>query len=352
MNETETGRTLTVHLNDELVQLNADQMLQIMKIITSTNRSLIYKDTDDSNEDRIQSEYVLDVNNTFLHSMFEDTNAKRIKQIVDHKLMLISLQILAIIGVIFRFILGIHSAIFNIYTITILCLWIVWLIFKHLLFNKVAFKLCLQSFDFWIKVCYGAMLSVATLFHGTPHVNIEFTLNHLMDCVGMIFNALIISYVSSFDAVHSTKTMKVIVSVCMASFLSIMAIDLQFLMKDEDDYKIEMELSDGVNIISTQSLMARSCQIIALFYWKQSYNVWKSKGRAVTISMGPKITWITATEQLQNAGTTTCNLDDVQSCKQNVSKIDLPCVPHVQNDGNCQESSESANRTSTVSCSH
>eukprot|EP01083_Nonionella_stella_P147096 463594_1 len=323
-----------------------------MEIITAIHMHTapICKDTDEQNEDRIQSEYVLDVNDTCLHSMFDDTNAERIKQIVDHKLIMILLVILGFVVVTVG-IFGDDADSINILGLCTTCLWIQWLIFKHLLFNKVAFKLCLQTFDYWIKVCYGLILCIANVFHGTSPGN-PFTLTTVKECFELIFAVLIISYISSFDAVHSTKTNKLIMSLfCTVTFF-LFAVSSQFLLKDEDDYKIIIQLTDGVNIISTQSLMARSCQIIALFYWKQSYNVWKSKGRAVTISMGPKITWITATEQLQNAGTTTCNLDDVQSCKQNVSKIDLPCVPHVQNDGNCQESSESANRTSTVSCSH
>eukprot|EP01083_Nonionella_stella_P291820 992767_1 len=73
-------------------------------------------------------------------------------------------------------------------------------------------------------------------------------------------------------------------SVFGALLFSLFAIKSQFLSNDEDDYKIMIKLSNGVNVISMQS-----------------HKTWKSKGRAVEISMSPKIKWIddinTTTEQ-------------------------------------------------------
>eukprot|EP01083_Nonionella_stella_P208401 756301_1 len=143
-----------------------------MEIITA-NRSPIYKDTDDSNEDRIQSEYFLDAVMPMILSYIQclehgDTNANRIKQIVDHKSMLILLVILGLVAMAANGNIFGDSIISNTIMLSIVSLWIRWFIFKYLLFNKVTFKLCLQTFDFWIKICYGVLFCIAKLFHDQP----------------------------------------------------------------------------------------------------------------------------------------------------------------------------------------
>eukprot|EP01083_Nonionella_stella_P088379 246288_1 len=331
--------TLTLHLNDELVALNTNQMLQIMKIITTVNTAHIYRDTDETNEDRIQSEYILDLNDTFLHSMFGDINAKRIKHIVDHKLMLISMVLLAIIMMVLRLLLGEDTVVFNVYLITWCCVMVIpWLVFKHLLFNKVAFNLCIHTFDFWIKVGYGLMFSVAALFYHTPSMN-GFTLTTIRSCIDVVFVVLCITYISSLDAVHSTKTKTLIGTICGALLITYSAVCSQFLWPDEDDVKVMIQLSNGVNVISMQSLIASSSRILAIFFWKQMYKTWKSKGRAVAITISPKITWIDATTTERNSDELDQVINEMDSViMQGVSGIDLKCM---RNGVNSQGSSES-----------
>eukprot|EP01083_Nonionella_stella_P210381 761700_1 len=72
--------------------------------------------------DTIPSEYVFDVNNTFLHSMFEATNAKKIKHIAGHKLVLVFIVVVGLIAFALGRIFGDDSTVFNVYTITFYCL--------------------------------------------------------------------------------------------------------------------------------------------------------------------------------------------------------------------------------------
>eukprot|EP01083_Nonionella_stella_P069260 184530_1 len=285
--------TMTLHLDNALIQLTTDQMLQILEIINRHPDNPSQKIKNNINlkdEDGIQYEYTFDTNDTFLHSIFGDTSAQTIKQIVDHKLMLILIIILGIIGFTGWVILGEDSIVQDLYIITICCVLVIpWLIFKHLLFNKIALKLCLQTFDFWLKVAYGLIAGVASSFLG-------FSLYVVTMCIFSALVVLIISYISAFDAVHSSKTKKLIVSVFAASLMSIFAVNTQFLLNDEDDYKISIQLSHGMNIISMQSLIASSCRILAIFLWKQSYKAYRSKGRSVTIVKSARITWIDTTK--------------------------------------------------------
>eukprot|EP01083_Nonionella_stella_P089856 250932_1 len=134
-------------------------------------------------------------------------------------------------------------------------------------------------------------------------------------------------------------------SVFGALLFSLFAIKSQFLSNDEDDYKIMIKLSNGVNVISMQSLLASSCRIVAIFMWKQSHKTWKSKGRAVEISMSPKIKWIddinTTTEQhvakVIAVAATNNAMDSVRTQKV-TAIIDLRSA---QNGENYSESSES-----------
>eukprot|EP01084_Bolivina_argentea_P301488 520147_1 len=110
--------------------------------------------------DTMQFEYTFDVNNTFLHSICGDIKAHKIKQCVENKVLLTFYILAVCIGIALSSLLGGDSVISNIYQIICLCvLWIPWLLLKHSLFNKHAFKLCVKTFDYWIKVGYGIMWS-------------------------------------------------------------------------------------------------------------------------------------------------------------------------------------------------
>eukprot|EP01083_Nonionella_stella_P088380 246291_1 len=310
-----------------------------MEIITPINTTSICRDDDEANEDRIQSEYVLDVNDTFLHSIFGKINGTKIKQIMDHQLTLIAVVILGVVLVVLWFIFGNNSLLFNIYHITVLCFPLIpWLVFKHLLFNKVAFRLCLQAFDFWVKVGYGLIWSISSVyvFHDGWMGNI---IQKGIESIDVMFVVLTISYISCFDAVHSITRKKLIISVFQAVSYSIFAVGSQFFSNDADDHKIMIQLANGVNVISLQSLIASSSRILAIFMWKSSYKAWKSKGRAVAISISPKITWIGGTEREVNDAITVITATTDGMDHNSVSNIDLR--RHVRNGENDQESSES-----------
>eukprot|EP01083_Nonionella_stella_P282814 962479_1 len=97
---------LTIHLNAKLVPLNTDQVLQIMDIIKSRNPPQHIANNKQHDEDGIQFEYVLDVNDTFLHSMCKYSHAETIQRIIDHKLIEIVIVLLWIMWIPVLFIFG------------------------------------------------------------------------------------------------------------------------------------------------------------------------------------------------------------------------------------------------------
>eukprot|EP01083_Nonionella_stella_P019238 53457_1 len=338
-------RNLTVYLNDTLVQLNADQRQHIMKIIATEHTSPICIDTDKTKEDRIQTEYILDTNDTFLHQMLGDTKADKIQRVIDHQLVLIALVLLRFSWMILNrslCSLGYYHFMLQMYRLTDDCIFIVWFVFKHLLFNKVAFKLCLHTFEFWIKVGYGVMLGIASAFHGSPPVN-GFDYTHVGDCSTLVAVVIGISYISSNDAVYCTKKKKLVACIVAALVFSAWSTTTHFFVPEERDYKIMIQLSNGVNVISMQSLMARSSQIIAMFMWKQTYKTWHSNGRAVIISMTPKIAWNEPTsleQKLAEVITPKNKMDSVITANTTVSEIDIKCCKHQHHD-EAGETSES-----------
>eukprot|EP01083_Nonionella_stella_P077949 213078_1 len=338
-----TEETLRVYLGDTLVQLNPDQMQQIMEMINAQSAHPLPSQTiknkiDPKNEDGIQSlqsEYVFDVTHTFVHSIFGDATASKIRQIVDHKLILILLAIAACFVFPLQYTFGLYSIAFSVFLIAFWCSGISWLIFKLLLLNKVAFKLCIQSFDFWIKVGHGLLCAIAwLLLRGT--FDDGFALMNIRLCFVSVGVVLMISWVSLLDAVHSTKAKKLIVLVSAALAGSFLTITSQFMTADETDFKITIQLTNGVNIISMQSFYASSIRIITIFLWKQSYKTtWKSKGTAVAISNAPKIRWIDSSstkEMLSDAANASTNTTNNQIATQKVPEIDLQS--DVRDEGN------------------
>eukprot|EP01083_Nonionella_stella_P143737 447324_1 len=330
--DTSANQTLMIHLNGELVQLNTHQTEQIISIIQAPVP--LQNSTIDVKDDDAIHEYILNVNDTFLHSMLGDVKAKAMKQNVDHKLILILLVILFAISYPLAYIWGEDSIAFNVYNIAVYCLLVLpWLIFKHLLFNMVAFKLCIQTFDFWIKVGYGLVWNIAVLFRFSVNIALDgFTLTTVSAYIQLILVVLFISYVSSFDAVHTSKTKKLVLTVLGSALFSWNVVYTQFLWDDENDYEI-------MNLISLQSLLSSSSRILAIFLWKQSYKIWNSKGTAVTITESPKIIWIdmTAAERkLANTITASNELDS--ESVQKVPEIDLQSDVKLQENANRRES--------------
>eukprot|EP01083_Nonionella_stella_P190938 707054_1 len=326
--------TLTIHLNAKLVPLNTYQVLQIMEIIKSRSPTQHISANNNHDEDGIQFEYVLDVNDTFLHSMCKDSHAATIQRIIDHKLIVIVIVLLWIMWIPMLFIFGGDNIVYSIYLIILYSVpCIPWLIFKHLLFNKIAFKLCIQTFDYWIKVGYGLVYNIAVLFHFRVNITLDgFTLATLSAYIELVLMVLFISYVSSFDAVHTSKTKKLVLTVLGSALFSWNVVYTQFLWDDENDYEI-------MNLISLQSLLSSSSRILAIFLWKQSYKIWNSKGTAVTITESPKIIWIdmTAAERkLANTITASNELDS--ESVQKVPEIDLQSDVKLQENANRRES--------------
>eukprot|EP01083_Nonionella_stella_P283067 963387_1 len=272
--EIESDETLKVYVKNQLIQLNPHQMLRIQEIIDAPQPSqpIHYN---------MKSGFVyrFDVNSTWLHSLCGQQKAQTIKTIVEHKVTLAVLITMTIILVMFPSLL--FAAIMQI-------TWLLWLLLKHSLLNKTAFKLCMKSFDYWIKMGYAfGYWIVYGMYSGnygsSAHRTVEFY-------VQIISGLLSISYIAALDASNTSRAMKLVVSVFGALFCSWWSINFQFFQSEEDWHVIKWKSSLGMHTISTLSLVVSSLRIVTIFLWKQAYKTWKSKGiKAVALERSPTI---------------------------------------------------------------
>eukprot|EP01083_Nonionella_stella_P214185 771908_1 len=262
-NETESDEAfpLKVYLRNKLIELNPDQILRVQEVIDTPHQSqqINYN---------MKSGFVyrFDVSFTFLHSLCGETNAQKIKQILDHKHTLVALVLIGIAMILlltFLFLFPHLAIIVDIVTWITLVLWILWLLLKHLLLNKTAFKLCIKSFDFWIKIGYGFMytLTVSISASKTGDFKSWFVLLIFLVAMG-------ISYISAFDASNTSQKTKLIMSVLMSLLMSFAYVSFQFFESEEDYYTMKWKSSLGMHTISTLSLIGSSTRILAIFFWK------------------------------------------------------------------------------------
>eukprot|EP01083_Nonionella_stella_P069574 185517_1 len=291
---------LKVYLDDKVVELSAIQNQQIREIIQQPiPPQLIKKNVGAKSdlEDGVSFQYVyeFDANNTFMDSIFSGTHVQKFKRFINHKCTIIWGLLVIITLTTLSMIMGIQCICFARADLIIAALWF---ISQHLLCNKEALKLCLQSFDYWIKVCYSLIWSIDNFVGSSGITNRYFIL------------LLGTSFISVLDASPSKYTMKLVLPFIMAIIFSFISFS-SFLSGEADCH--------GANTISIKSLASSSNRIICLFFWKQAFKTWRHKHRASTLAKSPRIVWIdntsTAPQVQQNTNTT------IHSNKQRIPEI-------------------------------
>eukprot|EP01083_Nonionella_stella_P305775 1068074_1 len=280
---------LDVYVNDTKLELTINQVQQITNIYiqsaTSPRKITNTNDIQNSNEDGTEFHFEFHVDDTFLHSIIRDTYADQIRQFVDNKLTVLALVITAVASRILFIISTFHNLELHILIDTLhIALMVVshaWALLKIWLCNKEAFKLCTQSFDFWIKVIHSIIISIARLVYveGSPIKHI-----YILLVLGTV-------YVGSLDAMHCSYRKKLAWPVLIATMLSFLSLSVLW----QPEYNnIHLQLFDGLNPVPIQSLVTNSQKILAIFFWKQAYKALRSKYncRACVLSKSPKIVWI------------------------------------------------------------
>eukprot|EP01083_Nonionella_stella_P169317 573908_1 len=301
---------LKVYLDDKVVELSAIQNQQIREIIQQPIPPQLIQNNIGAKSDREWSVVPICVgvrrNNTFIDTRSEIQTIHQSQmhyylECISHIITLTTLSM----------IMGIQCICFARADLIIAALWF---ISQHLLCNKEALKLCLQSFDYWIKVCYSLIWSIDNFVGGGS----GFYRNRYFILV------LGTSFISVLDASpyqYKTKMLLPTMLAILFSFFSLSA----FLSGEQDCH--------GPNTISIKSMAASSNRILCLFFWKQVFQTWRHKnsGCASTLTKPTKILWIdhdntSTTPQAQHNEQTTdtvVHLDEKKIAEIQQSDLDL-----------------------------
>eukprot|EP01083_Nonionella_stella_P169318 573909_1 len=278
---------LKVYLDDKVVELSAIQNQQIREIIQQPIPPQLIQNNIGAKSDREWSVVPICVgvrrNNTFIDTRSEIQTIHQSQmhyylECISHIITLTTLSM----------IMGIQCICFARADLIIAALWF---ISQHLLCNKEALKLCLQSFDYWIKVCYSLIWSIDNFVSGTVGSGL-YRNRYFILVLGT-------SYVAVLDASPSKYTTKLIFPIMLAILFSCFSLST-FLSGEAD--------CDGPNTISIKSLASSSDRILCIFFWKQAFKTWRHKNRASSLAKSPRIVWIDNTSRApqvqQNENTT------------------------------------------------
>eukprot|EP01084_Bolivina_argentea_P271546 462097_1 len=159
--------------------------------------------------------------------------------------------------------------------------------------NRLAFKLLMQSFEFWLKVVAAYFYAVINLIYNYQiHNN---ALNKMDLICYSVFNLVIIPLaivcVSILDAVHVSKMWKMTFSgICGAIFL-FFSFHYEFSISKEKDYIV---LIPYINrYISFCSMMASTGRILGIFTIRQFFLTYYFSDKCVLIRYTPYLMWNT-----------------------------------------------------------
>eukprot|EP01083_Nonionella_stella_P244438 850746_1 len=193
---------LHVYLNDIHQQLTDEEKDQIIQILQSSKTKIIQNR--DDGKDGVSHHFVFDVNDHWISILFDATTVQKIKTMVDHKFTLILPIIVSVIAFFVTWDNWFSDNHWSHYLhITSNFMWITWFIMKHLFLNRTAFKLCIKSFDYWMKVGYVIMAGVSTLIYYTRLEEVCLRdISVIIVCISCLLGT---SYISAFDAVNTSK---------------------------------------------------------------------------------------------------------------------------------------------------
>eukprot|EP01083_Nonionella_stella_P211804 765397_1 len=297
---------LSTYLHSNDVALSNHQLLRIQEMMTvpipfqqkNKTKTLTKLKQDDNKmaEDGNFVRFTFNVNNSYLHSMFTEKNVTKMINIVFNRFYTL-------------FVIASYFAMwalkrqygrpwqYNMCSMIIrVFFWIIPMSICILSFNKVAFKLVINSFDFWIKVIYAIMLGGARCIYQRHQMELmgRDTYDVIFERgVGVICTIFIVIFVSSFDAQALLHIKwKVIMSIILAISFSFNSFSYEFLESDDVDLVIPIKATN--TSFSMHSFLASCTRILAIFIWKQAFIIYRSKmqNKCVSIRVRPYIEWI------------------------------------------------------------
>ena len=300
---------LTLILSSDDITLNDDQLMSLHEIIYAQNK-IKPEHTDivniENGDNHPKWSYTFETNNTYLHSLFGQDKGQSIYKFIYSKKCWIPLLLLVLFGWLWKWLLPTNFP-WIIYKYIAqqmaTLLFLIWLIFISMSFNKKCFKLITQSFDFWIKIFYVLQLAVAVMVYlyyipdsdrdiadwertsikpGSSAYNMRMLFLSLGYPVGILATVLVIS----IDAIPGKSMMKILVAIGLAIVTGYSSIVYIFY-----DRNVEIYLESLNYSISISSILSGSSQVLSVFMWKQAIMSIFRKDRCVLIKYSPYMEW-------------------------------------------------------------
>eukprot|EP01084_Bolivina_argentea_P178775 309008_1 len=296
---------LTHYLDeDNKNTLNQQQLQQIKEIMSSPNKykqnhptlhslSTINKHHDQSTKPQEYSgkylQYEFLKNNTFLKSVWGETKAQKITEIIYSKYTMSFICFITLIGETLWFIA--YNYWFGVLLIILIKSFITipYFIIIIMSSNRTSFKLITSSFEWWFKTLNGLFMATIYAVYWYQHNNsilcaINYVINAMFVVVGVVL-------FGSMDAMyHFNKKWKIFCSAVAATAYLFYSIYFQFFISEQDDYIIRIPITQSA--ISFASMISSSGRILFIFFAKQSVLPFIRKNRSISINYHPFIKWL------------------------------------------------------------
>lgn len=248
---------------------------------------------------------VLDETNTFLHHIFSVQSAECLIKWIYHRFTIVIAFIYCVLHVIIGAYIwiGNHHSLSNGFLFALFLFDFIsstYFILLILSGNRKAFRFCMKSFEFWIKILYAFRMMIASTTYVIlkNQTSVWGVLDRLFGRYLLIMVATVLY--SSMDGLRLRPRIKTAFGGTLASFVTIYAVYETLLA---EPYHVQI----GSFTIDLLDIMARSNRVLSVFLWKQAIlSTWK-QGKAQMISTWVNIEWVTNQKK-----ETTCTMIQLQ----------------------------------------
>lgn len=157
-------------------------------------------------------------------------------------------------------------------------------------------KLLVFHSDFWMEGGWGVIYCVALLllqaqwWHITrAHTGIPvffYVINHIIAPISMV---LWILFTASFDALPMISfNWRMVLSVFAALNFTVYSVYWQFLWHQSLDYRLNITSYSSISMVN---LLQDGSKLLAIFFWKQCWQIFRKRDRCISIQYSPYIRW-------------------------------------------------------------
>ena len=173
--------------------------------------------------------------------------------------------------------------------------WIPYNVAQLLSMNRDALGFIIKSGEYWIKIAYAAIFAILIIIlshHNAEQHETEIAsyLRYVDNMMTFVSNIMVMVIYGATDAIPKMAfKWKAFISGLLAFLYTLGAIGFQLLIPSSGDYVIKIKATGSV--VSCHSLLANTCGTLALFLWKNVFDVIRNRDRCISITYRPYLRW-------------------------------------------------------------